>query len=87
MLLTCNRKKLNYKETFCTCKKYCQFPTDEFAANRSDEKIATRPRHLQEMSARIRNCSIFEGAQLLRHYATNRQVAGSIPYGVIGIFQ
>jgi hypothetical protein len=24
---------------------------------------------------------------LLRHYATNRQVAGSIPDGVIGIFQ
>jgi hypothetical protein len=23
----------------------------------------------------------------LRHYATNRQVAGSIPDGVIGIFQ
>jgi len=23
----------------------------------------------------------------LRHYATNRQVTGSIPYGVIGIFQ
>jgi hypothetical protein len=26
-------------------------------------------------------------AQWLRHYATNRQVAGSIPDGVIGIFQ
>ena len=26
-------------------------------------------------------------AEWLRHYATNRQVAGSIPYGVIGIFQ
>jgi hypothetical protein len=25
-------------------------------------------------------------AQWLRHYATNRQVAGSIPDGVIGIF-
>ena len=24
---------------------------------------------------------------VLRHYATNRQVAGSIPDGVIGIFQ
>ena len=26
-------------------------------------------------------------AQWLRHYTTNRQVAGSIPDGVIGIFQ
>jgi hypothetical protein len=26
-------------------------------------------------------------AQLLRHYATNWQVTGSIPVGVIGIFQ
>jgi hypothetical protein len=26
-------------------------------------------------------------AKWLRHYATNRQVAGSIPDGVIGIFQ
>jgi len=26
-------------------------------------------------------------AEWLRHYATNRQVAGSIPDGVIGIFQ
>ena len=26
-------------------------------------------------------------AYWLRHYATNRQVAGSIPDGVIGIFQ
>jgi hypothetical protein len=26
-------------------------------------------------------------AQWLRQYATNRQVAGSIPDGVIGIFQ
>jgi hypothetical protein len=26
-------------------------------------------------------------AYLLRHYTTNRQVAGSIPDGVIGIFQ
>ena len=26
-------------------------------------------------------------AQWLRHYDTNRQVAGSIPDGVIGIFQ
>jgi hypothetical protein len=26
-------------------------------------------------------------AQWLRHYATNRQIAGSIPDGVIGIFQ
>ena len=26
-------------------------------------------------------------AQWLRHYATNRQVAGSIPDDVIGIFQ
>ena len=26
-------------------------------------------------------------AQWLRHYATNRQVSGSIPDGVIGIFQ
>jgi hypothetical protein len=26
-------------------------------------------------------------AQWLRHYATNWQVAGSIPYGVFGIFQ
>jgi hypothetical protein len=26
-------------------------------------------------------------AQWLRHYATNRQAAGSIPDGVIGIFQ
>jgi hypothetical protein len=26
-------------------------------------------------------------AQWLRHYATNRQVPGSIPDGVIGIFQ
>ena len=26
-------------------------------------------------------------AQWLRHYATNRQVAGSIPHGFIGIFQ
>jgi len=26
-------------------------------------------------------------AQWLRHYATNRQVAGSIPDGVMGIFQ
>jgi hypothetical protein len=26
-------------------------------------------------------------AQWLRHYATNRQVAGSIPDGVIEIFQ
>jgi len=25
--------------------------------------------------------------QWLRHYATNRQVAGSIPDGIIGIFQ
>ena len=27
------------------------------------------------------------GGLVLRHYATNRQVAGSIPDGVIGIFQ
>ena len=27
------------------------------------------------------------GARGGRHYATNRQVAGSIPDGVIGIFQ
>ena len=27
------------------------------------------------------------GGIVLRHYATNRQVAGSIPDGVIGIFQ
>jgi hypothetical protein len=26
-------------------------------------------------------------AEWLRHYATNQQVAGSIPDGVIGIFQ
>ena len=26
-------------------------------------------------------------AEWLRHYATNRQVAGSIPDGVTGIFQ
>ena len=38
-------------------KKYCQFPTDEYAANRNDEEINTRPRHMQEMSARLRNCS------------------------------
>jgi hypothetical protein len=31
--------------------------------------------------------SIFCGAQWLRHHATNQQVAGSIPNGVIGIFQ
>jgi hypothetical protein len=33
---------------------------------------------------------IFRGravAQWLRHYSTNQQVAGSIPEGVIGIFQ
>ena len=36
------------------------------------------------------NISVIEGrtvALWLRHYATNRQVAGSIPDGVIGIFQ
>ena len=27
------------------------------------------------------------GGVVVRHYATNRQIAGSIPHGVIGIFQ
>ena len=27
------------------------------------------------------------GAVVVKHYATNRQVAGSIPDGVVGIFQ
>jgi hypothetical protein len=30
---------------------------------------------------------VARGGVVLRHYATNRQVAGSIPDGVIGIFQ
>jgi hypothetical protein len=36
------------------------------------------------MLAFKRGCAV---AEWLRYYATNRQVAGSIPNGVIGIFQ
>jgi hypothetical protein len=37
---------------------------------------------------RVYACAVGRAvAQWLRHYATNRQVAGSIPDGVIGIFQ
>jgi hypothetical protein len=44
-----------------------------------------RSKHLNTLfSVFTAHCAV---ALWLRHYATNRQIAGSIPDGVIGIFQ
>ena len=77
LILSHARLKCNY----ITVSKYCHF-------------VLTRHlEHTQYLCSR--RFILFKGesykpfavAQWLRHYATDRQVAGSIPDGVIGIFQ
>ena len=51
---------------------------------RQSEMLQCRPRHSYPYLCLARGVAV---ALWLRHYPTNRQVAGSIPDGVIGIFQ
>jgi hypothetical protein len=66
----------------------CPLSTDmkaskKFLVNSNPEKDQVLNRQKQYVHGIQRRHSV---AQWLRHFATNRKVAGSIPDGVIGIF-
>jgi hypothetical protein len=75
------------ESTTASVLEAAELPATNDISHSKGRNVSAETLLIKTLSCFHERCRQTAVAQWLRHYAINRQVAGSIPDGVIGIFQ